>query len=94
MPDLGSSGFARKNVSSGSILLRRTFLRMGIWSWSRSWTTSINTPLGQVLKKIASLPEVRRQKVLHLRRQITEGKYDLSDRLDMALDKVLEDLIA
>ncbi|MEN6578279.1 MAG: flagellar biosynthesis anti-sigma factor FlgM [Phycisphaerales bacterium] len=53
-----------------------------------------NTPLGQVLKRIASLPEVRRQKVLHLRRQITEGKYDLADRLDIALDKVLEDLIA
>ncbi len=53
-----------------------------------------NTPLGQVLKRIASLPEVRRQKVLHLRRQITAGQYDLSDRLDIALDKVLEDLIA
>jgi len=53
-----------------------------------------NTPLGQVLKRIASLPEIRRQKVLRLRRQITEGKYDLADRLDMALDKVLEDLIA
>lgn len=52
-----------------------------------------HTPLGQVLKRIASLPDVRRQKVLHLRRQITEGKYDLADRLDMALDKVLEDLI-
>ncbi len=52
-----------------------------------------NTPLGQVLKRIACLPEVRRQKVLRLRRQITEGKYDLGDRLDMALDKVLEDLI-
>lgn len=53
-----------------------------------------HTPLGQVLKRIASLPEVRRQKVLRLRRQITEGRYDLADRLDMALDKVLEDLIA
>lgn len=53
-----------------------------------------NTPLGQVLKTIASLPEVRQQKVLHLRRQITEGKYDLADRLEIALDKVLEDLIA
>lgn len=53
-----------------------------------------NTPLGQVLKRIASLPEVRRQKVLHLRRQITAGQYDLSNRLDIALDKVLEDLIA
>lgn len=53
-----------------------------------------NTPLGQVLKKIATLPEVRQQKVLHLRRQITEGSYDLTERLDRALDKVLEDLIA
>ena len=52
-----------------------------------------NTPLGQVLKTIASLPEVRQQKVLRLRRQITEGRYDLAGRLDMALDKVLEDLI-
>jgi anti-sigma28 factor (negative regulator of flagellin synthesis) len=53
-----------------------------------------NTPLGQVLKKIASLPEVRQEKVLHLRRQITEGRYNLSERLDVALDKVLEDLTA
>ncbi|HSW00719.1 MAG TPA: flagellar biosynthesis anti-sigma factor FlgM [Sedimentisphaerales bacterium] len=53
-----------------------------------------HTPLGQVLKRIASLPDVRRKKVLQLRRQITEGKYDVADRLDMALDKVLEDLIA
>lgn len=52
-----------------------------------------HTPLGQVLKKIACLPEVRRQKVLRLRRQITEGQYDLADRLDMAMDKVLEDLV-
>ncbi len=52
-----------------------------------------HTPLGQVLKKIASLPEVRQQKVLRLRRQITAGKYDLTERLDEVLDKVLEDLI-
>ena len=50
------------------------------------------TPLGQVLKKVASLPEVRREKVLDVRRQLTEGKYDLSERLDVALEKVLEDL--
>lgn len=53
-----------------------------------------NTPIGQVLKRIASLPEVRREKVLTLRRQITEGRYDLTERLDLALDKVLEDLTA
>ena len=50
------------------------------------------TPIGQVLKKIASLPEVRKEKILDVRRQLTEGKYDLNERLNVALDKVLEDL--
>jgi len=50
------------------------------------------TPIGQVLKKIALLPEVRRERILDVRRQLTEGKYDLNGRLDVALDKVLEDL--
>ena len=53
-----------------------------------------STPIGQVLKKIASLPEIRREKVMNLRREITEGRYDLAERLDIALDRVLEDLTA
>ena len=52
-----------------------------------------NTPIGQVLKKIASLPEVRKEKVLNVRHQLTEGHYDVNKRLDIALDKVLEDLV-
>jgi len=48
------------------------------------------TPIGQVLRKIASLPEVRREKVLDVRRQLTEGRYDLNEHLDIAIDKVLE----
>jgi len=50
------------------------------------------TPLGQVLKNIASLPEIRQQKILNVRRQLTEGKYDLNERLEITLDRVLEDL--
>jgi negative regulator of flagellin synthesis FlgM len=50
------------------------------------------TPIGQVLKKIASLPEVRQEKILNLRRQLTEGKYNLNERLDVVIDKVLEEL--
>ncbi len=50
------------------------------------------TPIGQVLKKIALLPEVRKEKILDVRQQLTEGKYNLNERLDVALDKVLEDL--
>ncbi len=52
------------------------------------------TPIGQVLKKIASLPEIRREKVLDVRRQLTKGRYDLNERLNLVLDKVLEDLTA
>jgi hypothetical protein len=51
-----------------------------------------NTPIGQVLKTIAVLPEVSRQKVLRVRRELTEGKYDFNDRLDSVLEKVLDDL--
>ena len=50
------------------------------------------TPIGKVLKKIASLPEVRQAKVLDVRQRLTEGKYDLNEHLDVALEKVLEDL--
>ena len=50
------------------------------------------TPIGQVLKKIASLPEVRKKKIMDVRQQLTEGKYDLKKRLNIVLDKVLEDL--
>ena len=53
-----------------------------------------NTPIGQVLQKIASLPEVRKDKIINVRRQLTDGKYDLNERLDIAMDKVLEDLTA
>ena len=46
------------------------------------------TPIGQLLKKIASLPE----KILDVRQQLSEGKYDLNGHLDAAIDRVLERL--
>ena len=52
-----------------------------------------STPLGKVLKKIASLPEIRQEKVLEVRRQLTQGKYDLNGGLDVAVDKVIEHLM-
>jgi len=91
MPNFGSNGrfegqdrqmdSVSKNLAADEDLLMEKILE------------NINTtPIGQVLKKIASLPEVRREKILDVRRQLTEGKYNLNERLDIALDKVLEDL--
>ena len=75
--------FTKDNLTDDADLLMENILE------------SINkTPLGQVLKKIASLPEVRREKVLDVRQQLTEGLYDFNDRLDVAIDKVIEDLTA
>jgi hypothetical protein len=51
-----------------------------------------HTPIGQVLKRIASMPEVRREKVLEVRANLSSGKYELNSRLDIALEKVFEDL--
>jgi len=50
------------------------------------------TPLGKVLKRIAALPEVRQKKVLDVRQRLSTDEYELNERLDIAMEKVLEDL--
>ncbi len=52
-----------------------------------------NTPIGQLLEKISKLPEVRFEKVSTVRRQICLGKYQLDKKLDVTIDKMLEELI-
>ncbi|HPD45811.1 MAG TPA: flagellar biosynthesis anti-sigma factor FlgM [Anaerohalosphaeraceae bacterium] len=52
------------------------------------------TPLGQLLKLISALPDIRHDKVETLRRQIGHGEYDVNTNLDAALDKVLEEFLA
>ena len=53
-----------------------------------------STPVGQLLKIISSLPDIRQDKVFAVRRQIDHGHYNLGENLDAALDMVLEELIA
>jgi len=52
------------------------------------------TPPEEVLRRIASLPDIRRGKVLDIRRQLTQGTYEVADRLDTALDRILEAITA
>jgi hypothetical protein len=52
--------------------------------------TMNTTPWEEVLKRIACSPHIRRDKVLSVRRQITEGTYEIEDRLDGAIDRMLE----
>lgn len=52
-----------------------------------------STPLGRLLKLIATMPEIRQNKVSELRTQISDGQYDINHNLNEALDRVLEELI-
>jgi hypothetical protein len=49
-------------------------------------------PWEQVVKGVATVPEIRRGKVLNIRRQIVQGLYNLEDRLERATDRVLEEI--
>ena len=51
-----------------------------------------STPIGQVLKKIATLPNESRQKVLRVRRELSQGRYNIDEHLDSALERALNDL--
>jgi hypothetical protein len=37
-------------------------------------------------------PDIRVDKVLEIRRQLGEGTYDLEDRLDIVIERIIEDL--
>ena len=52
-----------------------------------------STPWEEVLKRIACSPHIRRDKVLSIRRQITEGTYEIENRLGRAIDRVREAII-
>jgi hypothetical protein len=52
------------------------------------------TPREKVSRRIASLPDTRQDRVLDIRRRIAEGTYEVADRLDKAMDRVLEAITA
>ena len=45
-----------------------------------------------VLQNIPSRSRVRKDKVLAVQQQLAEGRYDLDERLDAVLDRILEDV--
>ena len=64
--------------------------------WVKHSLQNRNTPSQEeaLKKRIASLPPLRQNKVLDIRRQIADGTYGVSDRLDISIDRLLESLTA
>lgn len=50
------------------------------------------SPLGQMLDGISRLPEIRHERVEEVRRQIAEGTYETPDKIELALDRLLDEL--
>jgi hypothetical protein len=46
----------------------------------------------EALERIVSLPPIRQGKVRDIRRQLATGTYEVADRLDKAMDRILEAL--
>ena len=49
------------------------------------------SPLGQMLDGISRLPEIRHEKVEAIRREIAAGAYDSPQKLEIALDRLLDE---
>lgn len=50
------------------------------------------SPLGQMLDGIGDLPEIRHERVEEIRRQIAAGVYETPEKLEIALDRLFDEL--
>lgn len=51
------------------------------------------SPLGRMLDGISRLPEIRQERVDEIRGQILAGTYETPEKLEIALDRVLNELL-
>jgi negative regulator of flagellin synthesis FlgM len=47
---------------------------------------------GRLLEMAAQLPDIRADRVEQLRAQIAQGSYETADKLDMALERLLDEI--
>ncbi|MGC4003485.1 MAG: flagellar biosynthesis anti-sigma factor FlgM [Pirellulales bacterium] len=47
---------------------------------------------GMFAEKLQSLPDIRADRVASLRAEIADGSYETDDKLDMALERMLDEL--
>lgn len=50
------------------------------------------SPLGQMLDSISQIPDIRHERVEEIRQQIATGTYETPEKLEMALDRLLDEL--
>jgi negative regulator of flagellin synthesis FlgM len=50
------------------------------------------SPLGRMLDGIGRLPEIRYERVTEIRQQIAAGIYETPEKLEIALDRLIDDI--
>jgi negative regulator of flagellin synthesis FlgM len=50
------------------------------------------SPLGRMLDGISRLPEIRHEKVEEIRGQIASGVYETPEKLELALDRMIDEM--
>jgi negative regulator of flagellin synthesis FlgM len=50
------------------------------------------SPLGRMLDGIGSMPEIRHERVAEVRQQIALGIYETPEKLELALDRLIDEL--
>jgi len=51
------------------------------------------SPLGKMLDGIGQLPEIRHERVDEIRRQIAAGSYETPEKIELALDRMLDEMM-
>ena len=83
---LPANGRGDKSVVAAShMLIAVARVNLGrIWRRMTAW----------ILQETALPGRVRKKKVILVRRQLDEGTYGLNERLNLALDRLVEDMVA
>jgi negative regulator of flagellin synthesis FlgM len=50
------------------------------------------SPAAELLNKLNDLPEIRAEKVQTIREALAQGTYDTPDKLDLALERLLDEI--
>ena len=74
--------------------------RMAAYTAESGSSVGVNAPrdhveissLGQMLDGIHRLPDIRHERVEAVRRQIAEGVYETPEKLEIALDRLLDEM--
>ncbi|MBE3142358.1 MAG: flagellar biosynthesis anti-sigma factor FlgM [Planctomycetes bacterium] len=70
----------------GSIAVSESITSSIAYAFGHNERSEITPPV------IASLPKVRRNKIIRVRQQLANGTYDLDERLDAVLERILMDI--